>query len=53
MPIARIQIDRDGEMVSNIHLGSVSEEEFERISKEIMAICYRKQKDAGNEYAKE
>lgn len=45
MPIMRIQIDRDGEMASNIHLGAVSETDFDSISREIMTICYRRQKE--------
>ena len=43
MPVVRIQIDRDGDMNSNIHLGEVTEEEFDEITKEVMAICYRRQ----------
>lgn len=31
MPVVRIQIDRDGDMNSNIHLGEVTEEEFDEI----------------------
>lgn len=43
MPVVRIQIDRDGDMNSNIHLGEVTEEEFDEITKKVMAICYRRQ----------
>lgn len=45
MPVVRIQIDRDGDMVSNVHLGNVSDDEFSRISEEVMAICYRIQRE--------
>lgn len=46
MPIIRVIICHDGKTASNIHLGKMEDGEAERIGKEIMDICYRKQHEA-------
>lgn len=44
MTIVSVHIEKNGKSAASIHLGDVGANEAQRISDEIMAICYRKQR---------